>query len=416
LNNNSSYNAHNALGNTPVFTSLQLEECCGCEACVNACPKQIISLQPNREGFYYPAIDTEKCIKCGLCKNICPVLIEKNCNGTAQLVSYAGSSLDKKTLEKSSSGGMFSAIVNNWINNASDDFYISGVVYDDDFKGTHHILSRNNEDILQMRTSKYVQSRKGDIYPQIRNLLSKGKNVLFSGTPCEVAALYSYLGDRPNNLFTIDIICQGPTSPKVLHEYTELLEKNFSSSVSYINMRHKERIWIPQYLLVKMASGDIVKNLFYDTPLGAALHIMQRKSCYRCKFIGKHKHSDITIGDYHGADKSERYYNSNGTSIIIGNTDKGIQLIENISKKDNIYLERKPFEEIAKTNIRLTDTWDPLPEREKFVKLFSEYGLETAARETRNKSLIQKIFRNLPVNVKQNILAIKRRKEKKVSM
>lgn len=404
------------IGNIPVFEEIKFEECCGCEACVNVCPKKIIGMQQNEEGFYYPIINQEECIRCGLCKRTCPIIVEKSNKGMARLESYAGSSLDNEIIKKSASGGMFSLIVDEWLHGMQEKGYICGVIYDEDYKGVHHIMTEEMEDVFLMRTSKYVQSKKGYIYQQVKHNLEKGKRVLFSGTPCEVAALYSYLGKRPNNLLTVDIICQGPTAPKVLKEYTELLEKKYASKVLNMNMRHKEGIWIPQYLLVQMESGRIIKNLFYDTPLGAALHIMQRQSCYKCKFVKKHKYSDITIGDYHGADKEENYYNPNGTSIIIGNTETGIRLIEKIREKRNVYLERKEFSEIAETNIRLIDTWDQLSERKKFVKYFSEYGIEMADKKTRNKSIREKLIRCLPINIKQNILNIKQKRNKKVSM
>lgn len=404
------------LGNIPVFDEIQPDECCGCEVCTNACPINIISMEENVEGFYYPTIDKDKCLKCGICKRVCPIITEKKRNGSAKLEGYAGSSLNEKIINNSASGGMFSLVVDEWVKKIEGEYLISGVIYDADFRGVHHILSSKKEDILKMRTSKYVQSRKKDVYQKVKESLEKDVSVLFSGTPCEVAGLYSYLGARPKKLTTIDIICQGPTSPKVLTEYVVLIEKKNNSIIQQMNMRHKEGIWIPQYLYIQLKSGKIIKNLFYDTPIGAALHIMQRQSCYNCKFISAHKHSDITIGDYHGADKEAHYYNEKGTSIIIGNTEKGIQLIKEIQKREDVYIEKQSFEKIAETNIRLVGTWKPLPEREKFVKIFTKYGIEKADRLTRNKSIKEKIVRCLPVKFKQLILQKKQAKNNRVSM
>lgn len=399
----------------PPFTLMKTKECCGCEACANVCPVGIVEMKRDEEGFVYPCFDNDKCIACNKCIKVCPIIKEKQYNMIKDpfLIAYAGSADDSNIILNSSSGGMFTKIVEEWYNEEPCNSYIIGVVYDETYKTVYHEMIADIKKLDLIRRSKYVQSRKNNIYIKIKDLLENNKRVLFSGTPCEVAGLKSFLGKEYVRLFTIDIICQGPTSPIVLEQYIEKLEKKYKSKVTDLNMRYKEGVWIPQYLKVKFESGREFKDLFYDSEIGYALHIMQRPSCYSCQFIGKHKKSDITLGDFHGADKRADYYNEMGTSVVIVNTKAGYKAIE---KFENRILKRVTYEEIAEKNIRLIQTWNPEPEREEFSRLLCEKGLFVASKRTRKESIIVSMRKKMPIFLKVKLLKWKQKRNRNVSM
>lgn len=161
--------------------------CTGCGACQNKCPNNAISMKEDEEGFLFPNIDKTKCTNCGLCEKTCPILNPKfNKKSNTCYVTMANDDIRMK----SASGGAFSVIANYVLENNG---YVAGAAYDEDWN-VHHIIIDNKEDLDKLRRSKYVQSKTEDIYIQVKNLLEKGKMVLFSGTPCQVAGLYGFLG------------------------------------------------------------------------------------------------------------------------------------------------------------------------------------------------------------------------------
>lgn len=365
------------LCNIPVFESIKKEDCCGCEACSNICPISIITLEMDEEGYYYPTCNNSKCIHCNLCVKTCPVLKE---NYSEIKGCFAGYALDSNIVSNSSSGGFFSLIVNNYLEKYQDKFFVSAVVWNQGFKGTHHICSNKFDDMMKMRQSKYVQSRKNHVYAEIKKLLSEDNMVLFVGCPCEVAGLNSFLGKTYNNLLCIDLVCQGPTSEGVMTQYIDRIKKkNKGLNITSINMRYvHDKTWIPQWIKIDTnKKKNIVFERFYDTDIGRAVHILQRESCYQCKFNGKSRYSDLTLGDFHGADSEREYYNPNGTSIIVANTEKGYEVVKEISSK--AILEKVSYSEIERYNPRLSSPMIRDEHRKQFSEDLKKYGLHYAA-------------------------------------
>ena len=179
-------------------------KCCGCGSCFNICPTKAISMVYNSYGFLEPSIDEEKCIHCGICKNACPIFnhVEKRMNNntnTPRRYVFSGSS---EVLSKSSSGGAFTYIANKILN---DGGYVVGAAYDDDFS-VHHVIVNDNKDLDKLRISKYAQSDQRDCYAQVKKLLNNNKTVLYTGTPCQIAGLKSFLRNKDySNLFTADL-------------------------------------------------------------------------------------------------------------------------------------------------------------------------------------------------------------------
>lgn len=393
----------NLLANTPVFNEIEREECCGCEACYNICPAACITMEEDDEGFLLPSADLSNCLYCGQCEKVCPVLHSKE--QTILKDTFSGFVKDDNVVKTSASGGAFSALVEAFKKNTDGERAICGVAWDDDYKGCHHEIATDDKDLARFKTSKYIQSRKNRIYKEIKKLLSNNIEVLFSGTPCEVAALYMYLGKEYPNLYSIDIVCQGPSSPKVMNEYIEHLEGKKQKKVSNVNMRYVHRTpWIPQWLKIDYEDGTKDIRVFYETEIGRAVHIMQRKSCYQCRFNGNRHYSDITIGDYHGADPQKEYYNSYGTSILVVNTAKGKRLINSVLVDEpNIFPD--DYDNVVKTNPRLNASWPPHPKREQFSKCMQQYGLFIAAKNS--WSMRQRVRHKIPYDIRMAVRNIK---------
>lgn len=388
-----------------TIIDLDQNECCGCESCASACRFTAIQMKQNHEGFFYPQIDEAKCVKCGKCARVCPVLNHGK-QKTKQLVSVAGYSKDEQLVLESSSGGFFGVIARNFLKNGK----IAGVSWSSDFKYTKHIIIDNLEDLQKIQKSKYIQSRKDSIYDEVQKCLINDENILFTGCPCEVAALKLAISEKyQKNLYCIDLICQGPTSPKAMDYYVDEIEEKFHGHIISINMRLPIGSWIPQYLRIAFENNKTYLNRLYDTAIGDSIRVMQRTSCYTCKFAGDNRYSDLTLGDYHEAVPGSSYYHESGVSIAIAHTEKGLRLID-ILKMNDLYWEPVSYEEMLKKNPRLGGPWSPFPERAIFSENFAKYGLVTASNSI--LSVKRVILRKLPVNVRIKLEKIKNHMKK----
>jgi len=321
--------------------------------------------------------------------------------------AYGAYALNQELIYHSSSGAVFPIIVNWFMEKYPKDFYIAGVIWKDDFRGTRHVLSNQLDIIEKMKISKYIQSDKEDIFLQIKRKLDDNKHVLFTGCPCEVAGLKSFLGREYENLVTLDFICKGTLSPMVMEMYLSKLEHKYHSQVKDINLRYKWEkmdVWIPQFMRIEFKNGKILLKEFYHTELGHAFRIMQRMSCYQCKFLRENKVSELTMGDFHGANKSAKYYNPKGTSAILLNNQKGKQLFEEIRRY--MVTEEVPPEEIF-----LHNSGFKVPERDKFGKDIAVNGLNRAIK--RNISFKEKLKMKLPFFLLRKLSIIKNERSRK---
>lgn len=360
----------------PVFEKMDSNICCGCEACSSACPKKIITFHEDAIGFRFPDFESERCIKCYKCVEVCPQLTE-----IADRVEirecYGGYALDNDLVLKSSSGGIYSCIV-DWFKCKFPDGMFIGVVWTDDYKATEFIITSDMNELNRIRVSKYIQARKNHIYQKVKSALDASTTVLFTGCPCEVAALKSYLKNDYDNLYTVDMVCKGSTSEKVMREYIDMISKG--NRILDLNLRAVgKRPWIPQWIKIVFVGGRELLMPFYSTPLGKAFHLLQRDACYSCKFCGKNRFSDLTLGDFHGADPNRKYYNPDGTSEIIINTIRGRMIVNGIAAM--CVLEPVEYDEIAAHNPRVEHSWDKDPKRDRFAHTLAECGLTAAYRE-----------------------------------
>lgn len=379
--------------------SLPEKSCCACEACANICPKNAIILTADDLGFRYAMINEQKCISCHQCEKVCPTLSPLFVSDNISVL--AGYSNEQDIVDESSSGGFFSIIAKQFIENGG---CVAGVAWDPDFRGARHVLIDKVEELPSITKSKYVQSRKNQIYRECKERMLNGEKVLFVGTPCEVAAIKQFITPLlQNKLYTIDFVCQGPTSEKAYKEFFDHLEKKYSSKIVYVNMRLAIGPWIPQFLHIKFSNGKECIDRLYETPLGDSIRLMQRQSCFSCKFNSSCRASDLTFGDYHGANTKASYYNESGVSIAISHSAYGEELLSML--KGKAYVENASYEELAKYNPCMENHWPPREGYEAFVKGMKNNGLFYASNSV--IPLRHRIMRKLPWKLRESIKQVK---------
>lgn len=336
--------------------------CCGCAACVQKCARQCISLLEDSEGFLYPVIDTEKCIDCGLCETVCPELNQYD--KQSSLTTLAAINIDECVRLESSSGGVFSLLAEQTIKDG-------GVVFGARFDEKWEVVidcSDTLEGIAQFRGSKYLQARTEDSFFRCEQFLKKGRRVLYSGTPCQVAGLKHFLGKEYRNLFTVDVVCHGVPSPKVWRKYLD--ETVGVSNVKGVSMRDKVEGWQNYHLSISYVDGD--KSRILSSPYGKNDYMraflkdmILRPSCYRCKSRELRSGSDITIGDYWGIDDVCPEMNDDkGICLVLANTEKGKSILES----DGMKFKETSFEEGYRGNPSICRSPMPWIRRKQFFE------------------------------------------------
>lgn len=307
-----------------------VDKCTGCQACVQLCPQKCISLKTSYDGFLYPMINESDCTMCNLCIQSCPMNSPVKVDNIPR--SYAAYNINNEERLLSSSGGIFCLIAELVIENGG---LVVGASYDGGFKVIHTIVN-NTSDIPRLRGSKYVQSDINGSYAEVENQLISGKQVLFSGTPCQIGGLKSYLKNDYNNLICQDIICHGVPSPKVWDKYLKMRIAQAGSNIIYINLREKSSGWKTYSVSFKFENGKIYKKQFRkDLMMNVFLrNLCLRRSCYQCYYKTLHRQSDITLADYWGIHESmPEMDDDKGTSLVIINSSKGQKLFDEIKEK-----------------------------------------------------------------------------------
>ena len=312
---------------------LKDSECCGCTACESICPVKCISMKPDHLGFLFPYIDDSRCINCGLCRRVCSFNAEYsklNCFEEPEV--YGMRAMSEEQLLKSQSGGAFYILSEEILNRG-------GVVYGAGFADHFRVVHKRaftKQDRDEFRFSKYVQSDLRGIFCKVKDDIKSGKQILFTGTPCQIAGLKSYIKYSnmadAGNLLTIDLVCHGVPSPKIWDDYLCFLEKKHKEAVEIVRFRDKTFGWASHIESFKFKNGTIIhaktfRELFYK-------HYIVRKSCSNCPFTNLKRTGDITIGDFWGWFKFYSIYNDNkGILLILINTIKGKELFNSISNK-----------------------------------------------------------------------------------
>lgn len=319
-----------------ILTTGLKNECYGCTACEQICPKHAITLQYDDEGFLYPFVNTERCVRCDLCKKVCSA--EKDVKKVNPTKAFSIIHNDEKFLLKSSSGGAFKSLLEVFDNNT----IVYGVCWE---SRSVAVFDKSNIESAfeKFRKSKYVQAELRNTYSLIKTDLDSGKFVLFVGTPCQASGLKEYLGDTYDNLILVDLICHGVPSSKILEKQFECwdLKNNKAISIEFRHKENKNNVWNSKYARISFESGA-VKIFEYDTSAflrGYDNGLFFRPSCSTCQFATNKRVSDITIGDYWGA---KEYDVHKGLSLIFANTQKGLEIVsklKKVSKVNNVDLE-----------------------------------------------------------------------------
>lgn len=335
------------------------KECCGCNACGDICPKGAITFKTDIEGFWYPEVDNDLCIECGLCEKVCPVInigsLKKN-DSEIPLHTLAAINRDMKVRWDSTSGGAFSALADFIFSNHG---YVGGAVYNESFL-VNQVVTNKPEDLSRLRSSKYLQSNAEGFYCEVKAALGTGSQVLVCGTPCQMAALRSFLRKDYENLIIVDFVCRGVNSPKVYRSYLDSLEKRYGSKVVYVKAKNKELGWRNLTRKVTFANGQSYYGVHMQDDFRRGYHtnVFCRPSCYDCRFKGFPRIADITIADYWGIEKVDKNLDNNiGTSMILLNSKKGEAYFELI--KDKLEYRETPFEAILGGNIALRKSIEP---------------------------------------------------------
>ena len=371
---------------------LNLEnECTGCTACKSICPMQCIKMKVNDEGFLFPEVDLSKCIHCGLCDKICPVLTKDKAENI-EAKAYYGWHKDKDIRSTSTSGGLFSAFA-EYILSLGGTVY--GAVFDAESKEIYHV-GYNNDLYKRQRRSKYVESNLKDVFNEIKFLLDEGRNVVFTSSPCHVAGLAAFLGEKYDNLLTCDFVCQGVPSSELFKEHLTNLEKRYKSKTKEISFRNKTFGWSKTgiHMYVKFLNNRryISHHLTDEYYRGfISYHISLRKCCYRCSYVDNH-FSDIILADFweYGA-VDKKLNDRKGISLIISNTEKGERILKNIEKTLNIHsLDMKYANYVF---VEKKDRTSTLPGRDEFFQKYKETNYAQACRETYMKDKWLTLFK-----------------------
>ncbi len=343
------------------------KDCYGCFACQNICPNNAIFFEYNNDGFLYPQINIEKCTNCGLCKNVCPSLVN-NFNNNKNPKCFAFLAEDEIRVN-CSSGGVFPILAKYFIDNKG---YVAGAVWNSDAT-VSHIVSSDIEDIEKMKNSKYLQSNMGNCYSETKRLLNDNKLVLFTGTPCQIAGLKSFLKNDYENLYCVDIICHGVPSPKVFQKYIkETIEGNNEKWIN-TNFRSKENGW-SYNSITRHATTNATINIENNSDIymrGFLKNLYLRKTCTNCKFQTIPRQGDITIGDFWKISEYNTSLDDNkGTSAILINNSKG-DFLFNILNSNAKLIKEVPIKHAIKGNPCLVSSSKEHKDRKLFFEQFN---------------------------------------------
>jgi len=298
-------------------------DCSGCTACVSICANNAVQMIEDKEGFLYPEINKALCVDCGKCENVCPFYEYTKVEGNFDEPKvYAVKNVDENERMNSQSGGAFAAL---------SDYVLeqSGVVYGAAFAKNFYVYHKravNKDQRDEFRGSKYVQSDLGNVFIQIKDDLKNNKTVFFSGTPCQVAGLKSFLTDEPfiDNLITCDLICHGVPSQKVWQDFLSFVKKR-KGKMQNVNFRNKKlygwRSSTTTYQIKdKVYSTSLFNKLFFS-------HYITRPACAMCKYKNLNRIGEISIGDFWGIEKTMPDFEDNkGVSLLLVNNVKGMKV------------------------------------------------------------------------------------------
>lgn len=340
----------------------KVTDCYGCMSCVDRCPKQCIEITTGKLGHLYPKI-ADDCIDCGLCLKVCPSVNE--IGAYSALHTFAAWRSDNTLRSESSSGGMATAISEQFVNNG-------GIVYGCAFCKPFtfkHVRCESLEELNRLKGSKYVQSEMQGVYKNIANDLKLGKKVLFIGMPCQVSGVRMFFRNNDENLYTADLVCHGTPSVEMLKN--SLPKDVFTEDVDRVEFRVNTKF---HFSLKNGISTVYERPLYKDLFLkGFFTALFYRESCHTCKFANEHRISDITLGDFWGLGNDVVVDRNKGVSLCVINTEKGNSLFAGVSGVDKV---RRPLKEAITGNEQLRQPMAESLQAKVFKMLYPALGFK----------------------------------------
>lgn len=382
------------------------DECCGCGACAVKCPKNAIVMKYNDFGYYLPEVDENKCVKCKVCEKVCYTEITQEKYEKKAYISY---SKNTDLFNKAASGGVFATIAKKFIEQG-------GVVYGatiqrekNQFKVIHD-SAESIEELYPLLNSKYVQSDITGVLRKIKIELQNNRKVLFCGTSCQVDALYRYLSCKPENLYTIDLICHGVSGEKLFSDYLQFMEKSKKSKIIDISFRKKINRESQYVEEIKFQNNTKTEKNSMQSPYYKMFFNCDsyREHCYNCEFASIQKPADITLGDYYEAKKDYpdlfkkdgKLENVGTISCIILHNKNGEELLDWCSYE--LELIDAEINTVQNSHDQLCSPSIEGIKRDKYLNLYKKFGFKGIY----GYETVQKIILFLPFKAKQMINVI----------
>lgn len=395
------------------------QDCCGCTACVQCCPKHCISLKEDGEGFLYPVVDEQVCINCGLCEKVCPWL--NHPEPISPMEVLAVKNRNEKERIASSSGGVFIALAKEILSKGG---IVFGAVFDEKWE-VKHTYAETLEGVEPMMGSKYLQSRMENNFQEAEKFLKEGRQVLFTGTPCQVTGLHRFLKKEYPNLLSVDFLCHGVPSPSVWRKYLDeefhlsarkaAAEKNtvLSSSlnavpvITGIEFRNKTLNGWKKYSFVVLGKSALkadknsvlLSAIHHENPFmrGFLANVYLRPSCYYCKCKNGVSHSDLTIADFWGINQlMPDFDDDKGTGLVLVNTEKG----KNVFERLNMETRSSSLSDVKPLNGGFNNHVLEHPKRNMFFKCLDR---GESMKDAVEKTLYTPIYKKIGAKIKNKI-------------
>lgn len=382
-----------------IFNIVNNNNCAGCGACSLICPCGVIKMEYNDEGFFVPKVDLESCSNCELCLKTCPQNIKSEMIDPIKILGAQSKNI--KDINVGTSGGIFQIIAKYVIENKG---VVFGCILDNNLNAVHAGVD-NIEKLDYLSGSKYVQSNPANTFSEAKIYLDAGRFVLFSGTPCQIAGLKKYLGKYYDNLITVDIVCNGVTSPDLFRRYIDWLQKRYHCKLKNIIFRSKgkkKKFMMKKEFENKIIHSNGLLDPYYSAFLSEKIY---RENCYQCFYAQKKRISDLTLGDFWGVEKVNSFLNTeNGASLIFLNTHMGINIFSKI--KEQMISFECSYEAAARLNNNIRSCKGYVPkERADLLLMIREHDdntiFEKDFKKFRNWKKI--IYNELPLNIRKVI-------------
>ena len=373
-----------------IINRVAKTDCCGCSACVSACPKQCLEMKSDNQGFLQVKLSKNNCIECGICEKVCPILAEKNEN-EREIKAFAVKNNSESERNLSSSGGVFVALANNVLDEGG---VVCAARFDENFHLIHDFCERK-EDLKPFLGSKYLQSDMRDCFKKTKELLNEERLVLFVGTPCQIMGLKLYLRKEYQNLIATEVVCHGVPSPMVWEKYLNEIckQKKISlNEVKNISFRNKDKSWRVFNLKIEGKEKTILKESLHDNIYmrGFLKNLFLRQSCHHCPAKNFASMADISLADYWGIDRFHPEMDDNkGVSAVILYNKK----ISLSFKKLSLSIKETNLRDILSNNSALAISAKAHPKRDEFFEKINKEEFHKLANEFVGEPTLEKIKR-----------------------